>query len=76
MAVRFDILKYRKENPLAYRVLFYVLLFSSCVTLAATAWQLYANFTRDLKYIERQVAQIREGYGRGLALGVWDLDIK
>jgi len=76
LTIKLEILKYRKENPLAYRVLFYVIFFSSCVTLAATAWQLYVNFKKDLKYIERRVSQIDEGYGRSLSLGVWHLDIK
>ena len=73
----FDIFKYkkyRKENPLACRVLFYVLLFSSCITLAATAWQLYVNFKKDVQYIEKHVSQIKAGYGQGLSLGVWNLD--
>lgn len=70
------ILKYRKKNPLACRVLFYVVLFSSCVTLAATAWQLYVNFKKDLDYIEKRISHIKAGYGQGLSLGVWDLDIK
>ena len=76
MTIKLEILKYRKENPLAYRVLFYVIFFSSCVTLTATAWQLYMNFKKDLKFIEQRVSQIDEGYGRSLSLGVWYLDIK
>ncbi|MBC8441478.1 MAG: PAS domain S-box protein [Deltaproteobacteria bacterium] len=74
--VPLGILRYKKENPLACRVLFYVLVFSSCVTLAATAWQLYINFKKDLDYIEKRISQIKEGYGQGLSLGVWDLDTK
>ncbi len=69
------LLGYKKNNPLACRVLIYVVVFSSCVTLAATAWQLYANFSRDVEYIGKRVAQIEKGYGRSLSLGVWDLDL-
>ena len=74
--VPLGIFRYKKENPLACRVLFYVVVFSSCVTLAATAWQLYVNFKKDLDYIEKRITQIKEGYGQGLSLGVWDLDTK
>ncbi|MBT4288276.1 MAG: PAS domain S-box protein [Deltaproteobacteria bacterium] len=69
------VFKYKKENPLAYRVLFYVLLFSSFITLLTTGIQLYTNYSKDVQLIEKRLHQIQAGYGQGLAVGAWDLEI-
>lgn len=76
MSPYLKVINYRKNNPLAFKVLFSVLLFSSCATLVATAWQLYTNFKKDKLYIEKRISQIKEGYGQSLSLSVWDLDNK
>ncbi|MBU2513491.1 PAS domain S-box protein [bacterium] len=65
---------YAKEHPLVFRLLFYILLFSSVVTLLATALQLYLDYQKDVALIERELKQIEESYMQSVALSVWKVD--
>ncbi len=64
------------RNPLAFRLLGWILLCSSLITLMATALQLYLDFEKDVSEIEEQVTQIDESYAQSIALGVWNVDEK
>ncbi len=46
------------RKPLAKRLLVFILLVSSCVTLLATALQLYVDFRRDRNAAHESIAQI------------------
>jgi PAS domain S-box-containing protein len=62
------------RRRLAPRLVLYILLFSSFVTLLATASQLYFDYTRDLRDIDRRIDQIERSYVSSMALSLWTMD--
>jgi len=64
------------RNGVALRLLVFVLLFSSAVTLVLTAVQLYIDYRFDVSAIEQRLAEIEKGYLSSLAEGLWQLDKK
>jgi serine phosphatase RsbU (regulator of sigma subunit) len=66
----------RYEHPLAYRLLFYILLCSSIFTILATALQLFFDYKRDVSFIEERMVQIETSYLTSLTNSVWMIDPK
>ena len=66
----------RYEHPLAYRLLFYILLCSSIFTVLATALQLFFDYKRDISFIEERMVQIETSYLTSLTNSVWMIDPK
>ena len=64
------------RNGIALRLLVFVLLFSSAVTLVLTAFQLYLDYRFDVGVIEQRLADVEKGYLRSLAEGLWQVDQK
>jgi PAS domain S-box-containing protein len=62
------------RSSIALRLLVFVLLFSSAVTLVLTAFQLYLDYRFDVSAIERRLAEVEKGYLNSLAEGLWQLD--
>jgi PAS domain S-box-containing protein len=69
-----NLLKYKTARPLAYRLLFYILVCSSFFTILATAFQLYLDYRKDVKLIEDRMQQIRSTHLQGLSNTVWNLE--
>ena len=63
-----------KEAPLAYRLLLWILLSSSLVTLLITALQLWYDYQHDVDLIEQRLVQIEHSYLQPLADSVWNLN--
>ncbi len=63
-----------KNKSLAARMVFYILLCSSCVTLCITSIQLYIEYKRDLSDLERKFAEIHSGYNNTITHGLWVFD--
>lgn len=64
------------RNPgIGRRVLVSILLFSSLVTLLATALQLYTDYRRDLGIIENRLEDIDSSYLASIGASLWNLDI-
>lgn len=61
-------------NGLARRLLIAVVVFSSLVTTFITAVDLYGEYRRDMREIDRAFNFIGSSYGPSLAHGVWQLD--
>lgn len=57
------------------RLLVSILVFSSLLTLALTALQLYFDYQRDVTAVEHHVEQIRSGYHDSLAHSLWSVDL-
>lgn len=57
------------------QVLVSILLFSSLVTLVATALQLYTDYRRDIGIIENRLEDIDSSYLASLSASLWNLDI-
>lgn len=66
-------LRYR-EHPLAYRLLFYILLFSSFFTILDTAFQLYLDYRNDVGIIEERLEEIGASHVPGLSNSLWHYD--
>ncbi|MGI9491124.1 MAG: PAS domain S-box protein [Geminicoccaceae bacterium] len=62
------------EGPIARRLIIYVVLFSSLITLVATAIQLYIDYKHDLSEIENDFEQIETAHLQTLVHSVWVSD--
>jgi len=56
------------------KLLILILLFSSLVTLALTAGQLYLDYQRDVNAIERRIDEIRGSYLDSITRSLWNVD--
>ena len=69
------ILKFRfKEQSLSYRLLFYILLCSSFLTLIASGVQIYQDYCHDMNKIQDGFIQIENSFLKPLTLSLWDLN--
>jgi len=68
------LVKFQHTNPLAYRLVFYILICSLFFTLSTTVFQLYVDYHKDMKLIEERLQQIQESYVPGLSNSVWYFD--
>jgi hypothetical protein len=64
----------RLRGSVALRLLGYVLLFSSAVTLVLTLIQLYFEYRQDLGTIETRLSEIERGYSGSLGESLWHMD--
>lgn len=71
-----DIFHALKNYGIARRLLLYIIIFSSGVTLIATSWQLYTDYQRDLDVINSRLNEIEGGYIGSISASLWNLDIK
>src|SRR5690554_120452 len=68
--------RFRKDSPLSFRLLAWILLFSSVFTLIASAGQIYFDYRKDLSQIDNRMAVVESGYSSSLARSLWALDQK
>ena len=68
-------LKIVRANPLAARLLFYILLCSSIISLTITLIQLFVDYRKDMNIVEVRLAQIGYSYQEGLARAQWHYDL-
>lgn len=64
----------RREYPLAYRLLFYILIYSSTITLLITAFQLYLDYWRDVSVIEKRMTEIKVSSLGSIINSIWTID--
>lgn len=57
------------------RLLVWILLFSTLVTLMLTAGQLYLEYRRDVGAIEQRMEEIRDAYLHSLSRSLWNVDV-
>ena len=62
------------QSPLARRLIFWTILFSSCVTLVLTGLQLYRDYRHDLSQIEQNFAEIEAVHLATLTNSLWATD--
>ena len=65
---------YRKKNPLASRLLLYILLFSSLITLFITFIQLFVDYKRDINLIEERLIILQNSFLGGLSQSAWSVN--
>ncbi|WP_150913767.1 bifunctional diguanylate cyclase/phosphodiesterase [Marinobacter halotolerans] len=68
--------RFKSGSPLSFRLLAYILLFSSAFTLVSSAIQLYSDFRQDISQIDRRMHVVETGYASSLARSLWALDQK
>jgi len=68
--------RFRTGSPLSFRLLAWILLFSSVFTLIASAIQIYSDYSKDLSQIDSRMQAIESGYASSLASSLWALDQK
>jgi signal transduction histidine kinase len=61
-------------HGIGVRLLGWILLVSSLITLALTLFQLFLDYRRDVELIEGRLAEIERGYLDSIALGLWNVD--
>ncbi len=66
--------KRKNRSSVIYRLVAYILLFSSCLTLVITFIQLYWDYRHDVDMIESRILQVRSGHLASLTRSVWLLD--
>ncbi len=64
----------KKSSPLAYRLLIYILLSSSVITLVITSYQLYSDYQNDIVMIKQRFGQIKISYLNSLSRSVWNFN--
>ncbi len=69
-----DLARYRKENPIATRLLGLILLSSSLIALIAILLQLYANFQDDIEALEKRLDQVRVSTLPSITKSLWGFD--
>ncbi len=62
------------RSPLARRIVALTVVFSSLITLAATAWQLFGDYRWELDGIETRVHAIERSHVPALVESLWVLD--
>lgn len=65
-----------RNYGIARRLLFSIIVFSSCVTLLATSIQLYTDYQRELDVISNRLNDIRGSYIGSISASLWNLDIQ
>ncbi|MCK7548268.1 EAL domain-containing protein [Marinobacter koreensis] len=68
--------RFRTGSPLSFRLLAWILLFSSVFTLIASAIQIYSDYRKDLSLIDRRMEVVESGYSSSLSRSLWALDQK
>ncbi len=62
------------SSVIARRLIFYVVLFSSLITLVSTAFQLYLDYENDIGLIEDKLQQVRTAHLKSLSETLWASD--
>ena len=63
------------RHRLAVRIIVVLTLFSSMITLALTALQLYNEFERDVALLDRRIGETKEGFAGSLTTSLWRDDM-
>ncbi|MCG8618791.1 MAG: ATP-binding protein [Desulfobacterales bacterium] len=63
-----------QHRSIARRFIFWILIFSSCVTLLLTSIQLMLDYNRDLNLIEQELVQIETSYQQAFSQSLWVMD--
>ncbi|MCP4914867.1 MAG: response regulator [Oligoflexia bacterium] len=61
-------------KTISKRLIFFILLFSSFITLFLTAAQLYTDYIVDISEIDSRFREIDEAYSQSIKQDVWNLD--
>ncbi|MDH1282236.1 ATP-binding protein [Pseudomonas chengduensis] len=71
---RRNLLTYRQEHPLGYRMTLCLLLCGLVFVVLSTAIQAAIEYRREMRLIEQRIELIRNVYLASLAKSIWDVD--
>ncbi|NKB98961.1 MAG: AAA family ATPase [Pseudomonadales bacterium] len=63
------------RRSIARKVLVYIVLCSSCVTLLVTAYQLYDDFKDQTRQVDASMVQIEHSYRESIGNAIWFLNV-
>lgn len=63
------------QSGIGRRLLVHIILFSSLVTLLATAVQLYTDYQRDIGQIKGRLGDIQSSHLSAISASLWNLDV-
>lgn len=63
-------------ESISRRLIVYILLASSLITLLGTGYQLYTDYRRDVDLIEERMSQIQSSYLGGIVNSLWMTDLR
>ncbi|MCK7543189.1 EAL domain-containing protein [Marinobacter bryozoorum] len=66
--------QFRRGSPLSFRLLAYILLFSTAFSLIASGLQIYTDFRKDVTVIDDRLKVIETSYRSSLSRSLWALD--
>lgn len=66
--------KIAHRSKISSRLIAYVVLSSSIITLFISAFQLYSDYTKELSAIQKNIAQIKVVHADSVAASLWSLD--
>lgn len=66
--------QFRRGSPLSFRLLAYILLFSTAFSLIAAGLQVYTDFRKDVSVIDDRFRVIEASYRSSLSRSLWALD--
>ena len=64
------------QGSIAHKILFYILLFSSFITLIVTFVQLYSDYQEQAELIDQRMVQIERSYHDSLSNAIWFFNAK
>jgi PAS domain-containing protein len=62
------------QQKLAVKLLTYVLIFSSFVTLATSSFIIYSDYVQGTNELNQSIAQIEAGYQESISYSLWNFD--
>jgi PAS domain-containing protein len=69
-----SIFHYRRDAPLGYALLFYILIASSIITLLGTAIQLGLDYKKDITVIMERIHYIEGSHKASVSRNIWNMD--
>ncbi len=71
---RFGLFSTFRKRSISRKLIFYIILFSSVVTLLATSLRVYLEYRRDIEVIESTLSDIKNSYLPSIINNLWMMD--
>ncbi|WP_179958292.1 hypothetical protein [Chitinimonas arctica] len=68
------LITYRQDSPLGWKVLIYIVVFSTFMTMAFTGAQLYSDYKREISQIESKLDEFERINKASITAAMWNFD--
>jgi PAS domain S-box-containing protein len=72
----FEFLKFKRDQVLSYRLLLYIILFSTIFTILGTSLQVWLDYKNDVGGIRDGMRQIGGSYVDTITASLWDINLE